>query len=394
MSEYLPYGKHYIDEEDIESVVDVLRNRNLTQGELVNEFEEAVAKYVGAQYAVAVSSWTSGLHLAVLAANVSAGDRVITSPNTFVSSANCSIFCGAIPEFSDIDPHTLNLDSDLLSEKINELKSVKALIPVHYAGLPCDMDRISAIAKKNDIAVIEDAAHALGAKYADGSMVGSSNFSLMTGFSFHPVKSIATGEGGMITTNNEEIYKKLIRLRSHGINKEDDKFQNEKNALTSKTVNPWYYEMQELGFNYRITDIQCALGISQLKKLDQFISRRRQLVTAYNQAFSGSELIRPAQINKIENSSHHIYPVRINFKKLKLSRAEIMLELQRKKILTQVHYIPVPMHPYYEKLNYKIEHFPRSQEFYDEALSLPLYYSLKDSDQERVINEIKSVIGI
>jgi dTDP-4-amino-4,6-dideoxygalactose transaminase len=255
------------------------------------------------------------------------------------------------------------------------------------------MESISSLAKKYNLSIIEDAAHALGSKYKDGSMVGSCKYSDMTGFSFHPVKSIAAGEGGMITTNNYTIYKTLLRIRSHGINKLDDKFINKNLSSTNGEINPWYYEMQELGFNYRITDFQCALGRSQLKKLSKFISKRKDLVTNYDNAFSCFKNIKPIQIEDRENSSHHLYVIRVDFKKLNLSRASIMIKLREKGIITQVHYIPVTSHPYYKKRGYKTKNYSESLTFYNEALSIPLYYSLTNQDQEYVIKTLNDLIG-
>ena len=389
----IPYGKHYIDQDDIDAVVEVLRNHNLTQGPSVLSFEKAVAEYVGAKYAVAISSWTSGLHIAYLAAGLKKGDELITSPLTFVATSNAALFCDAKPIFSDINPLTLNLCTDKLETTISKHPKTKVITPVHFAGLPCKMKEIKTIASKHDLMIIEDAAHALGAKYEDGSMVGNCKYSDMTGFSFHPVKSIAAGEGGMITTNNKEIYRKLLRLRSHGINKKDDNFYNINLAKTKDLINPWYYEMQELGFNYRITDIQSALGESQLKKLDRFISRRLEIVNRYDLAFKYFENINTIQSIARNQSSHHIYPVRIDFKKAKISRAELMKKLSIENILTQVHYMPVPMHPYYQDLNYKMDDHQNTLNYYEEALTLPLYFSLTDQTQDKVIKLLKKFIG-
>jgi perosamine synthetase len=392
MKKIIPYGKHYIDEDDIKAVEEVLRYKNLTQGNEVLDFEKAVAKYVGAKYAVAVSSWTSGLHIANLALGITKHDKVITSPITFVASSNSIIYCGAKPVFSDINKNTINICTDQLEETIKANYPVKAIIVVHYAGLSCDMNEISKIAKKYKISIIEDAAHALGARHHDGSMIGSCKFSDISGFSLHPVKSIAAGEGGLITTNSATIYKKLLRLRSHGINKLDDNFILKNQSLTNKISNPWYYEMQELGFNYRITDIQCALGKSQLNKLDTFINKRKYLVDRYDKAFSNLNFINPIQKEFRAISSHHIYVVRIDFEKIKKSRAEVMNLLKNAGIITQVHYIPVTSHPYYANLKYITEEYKNSLEYYKECLTLPLYFSLSDEDQDYVINELKGVL--
>jgi len=303
----IPYGKHHIDEDDIQAVVDILRSNFLTQGPAVEAFEKAVAEYAGVKYAVAVSSGTAALHLAALAAGVGPGKSVVTSPITFVASANAAKYCGADVVFADIDPETINISPDALREVLLKNANIKAVVPVHFAGLPCDMIAIKNLADDAGVFVIEDAAHALGATYPNGKRVGCSENSLMTIFSFHPVKAISAGEGGMITTNDEATYRKLIRLRSHGINKLDDLLQVEEEAFADGDQNPWYYEMQELGFHYRITDIQCGLALSQFKKLDAFINRRRDLVKKYDLAFAKMRNCRPAQTKGRNESGHHLY---------------------------------------------------------------------------------------
>ena len=265
---------------------------------------------------------------------------------------------------------------------------------MHFSGLPCDMESIRATADGINALVIEDAAHALGAAYPDGSKVGSCKYSDMTGFSFHPVKSIAAGEGGMITTNNRDIYKKLLRLRSHGINKLDDDFIDKTAAVTGSDKNPWYMEMQELGYNYRITDIQAALGKSQLKKLPNFIGRRRQLAKRYDDAFSELDNIKPIQAQGRETSSHHLYVVRLKYNSLGTTRARLMVDLANKGIMTQVHYIPVTSHPYYKNLGFDSRDYPQALEFYEEALSIPLYYSLTDIEQDKVIGGLKKLLKL
>jgi perosamine synthetase len=393
MKKIIPYGKHYIDEEDIKAVENVLRHKNLTQGDEVQLFEKAVAKYVGAKYAVAISSWTAGLHIANLAIGIKEGDNVITSPITFVATSNSIIYCGAKPIFSDIDINTVNISPKKLEQTIRQNSNVKAIIPVHYGGLPSDMKSISLIAKKNNLAIIEDAAHALGAKYPDGSMVGSCKYSDMTGFSFHPVKSIAAGEGGMITTNNKSLYRKLLRLRSHGINKLDDKIINDQNGFTNKIKNPWYYEMQEIGFNYRITDFQCALGRSQLKKLPLFLSKRKSLAKFYDKHFKSIKNVSTIHNKFRDYSSHHLYVIKINYEKINVTRALLMKKLRDKGINTQVHYIPVVLHPFYVKLGYSSNLIKNSIKFYTECLSIPIYYELENNDQLRIIKMINEIIN-
>jgi len=389
----IPYGKHHIDEDDIQAVIDILRSGFLTQGPAVEAFEKALAEYVGVKYAVAVSSGTASLHLAALAAGVGPGTSVVTSPITFVASANASRYCGGDVLFADIDPETVNMSPDALREVLLKNSNVKAIIPVHFAGLPCNMIAIKNLADEAGAVVIEDAAHALGATYPNGKRVGCCENSLMTIFSFHPVKAIAAGEGGMITTNDEATYQKLIRLRSHGINKLDDKFQLPSQAFTNDELNPWYYEMQELGFHFRITDIQCALALSQFKKLNSFIKRRRELVNNYDLAFSAIKKFYPAQTIGRDQSGHHLYVLRIKFETTGHSRVKIMQKLKEDGIGTQVHYIPVPMHPYYQKLGHNMNNYPNAQDYYSQALSIPLFYDLTSDEQKKVIFTIDKIIS-
>ena len=388
----ISYGRHHIDEADIQAVVDCLRSGALTQGPKVAEFEQAMLAYVGARYAVAVSSGTAALHIAALAAGVGPTSAVVTSPITFVASANAALYVGARPVFADVDPETTNISPSALAETLSQNPDTKAVIPVHFAGLPCDMHAIKIIAAQAGALIIEDAAHALGSRYSDGKMVGCCAHSLMTIFSFHPVKSITTGEGGMITTNDEQIYRRLLRLRSHGINKGSDDFLNKEAAYTDGIPNPWYYEMRELSFNYRITDIQCALGLAQLAKLDRFVKRRRQLVARYDKAFNGLKLIQPVQMSGRDRSAHHLYPVRIDFDAAGISRAELMNRLRGRGIISQVHYMPVPGHPYYRRLGFCPDNYPNAQAYYRQALSIPLYYDLTEEQQDTVISLLKELL--
>jgi UDP-4-amino-4,6-dideoxy-N-acetyl-beta-L-altrosamine transaminase len=386
MSERIPYGRHCLDEDDIQAVVDVLRHGWLTQGPKVPEFEAAIARYTGARYAVAVNSGTSALHIACLAAGIGPGDRVVTTANSFVASANCVVYAGGIPEFVDIDAATLNLDPAALRERCARGPALKAIVPVHFAGLPCAMEEIAGIAERSGAVVIEDAAHALGARYASGERVGSCAHSAMTVFSFHPVKTIASGEGGMITTNRDDLYRRLLRLRSHGINKEDDPYQHPHAAFDDGTFNRWYYEMQELGYNFRMTDIQAALGVSQARKLDAFVERRRALAARYDGAFAGAtSRIRAAQRDGGGASAHHLYVVRLPFGSGPASRTAYMQRLLDRGYVTQVHYIPIPTHPYYARLGYTMERLPETGRYYREALSIPLYVGLSDAQQDEFI---------
>lgn len=389
----IPYGKHHIDEEDIQAVVDVLRSGALTQGPAIEAFENAVAKYVDARYAVAVSSGTAGLHIAALAAGAGPGTSLVTSPITFVASANAALYAGARPVFADVDPDTVNMSPMKLAETLRRQRDVRVVIPVHYAGLPCDMPAIKSAADEAHAVVIEDAAHALGARFPDGRRVGCCAHSLMTVFSFHPVKAIAAGEGGMVTTNDEAIYRKLLRLRSHGINKLDDPLQVPEQSSTDGMPNPWYYEMQELGFHYRITDIQCALALSQFRKLEKFIDRRLELVRRYDTLLADIRHLRPAQISGRDISGHHLYPVRIDYQSVGLSRRRLMVELKARGIVTQVHYIPVPGHPHYRKLGFRNKDYPASWGYYEQALSIPLFVDLTESQQDRVVAALKELLA-
>ncbi|BBU41194.1 UDP-4-amino-4,6-dideoxy-N-acetyl-beta-L-altrosami ne transaminase [Aeribacillus pallidus] len=376
---YLPYGRQWIDEDDIEAVIEVLKGSYLTTGPYLAKFEQAVAEYVGAKYAVAFSNGTAALHGACFAAGIGNGDEVITTPMTFAASANCVIYQGGTPIFSDIDEKTYNIDPNKIEEKISD--KTKAIIPVDFTGQPTELDGILEIAKKHNLVVIEDAAHALGAVYK-GKRVGS--ISDMTMFSFHPVKHITTGEGGIITTNNREYYDKLLQFRSHGITREKDKL--------NEFHGPWYYEMQFLGYNYRMTDIQAALGTSQLKKVDKFVELRRKYVAMYNEAFKDiDEIITPFQ-HEDGQSSWHLYIIRLKLDKLTASRREIFEALQQQNIGVNVHYIPVHLQPYYQQLGYKKGICPNAEKLYEEMITLPLFPAMSEKDVNDVIKAVKRTI--
>ncbi|MFC9541769.1 UDP-4-amino-4,6-dideoxy-N-acetyl-beta-L-altrosamine transaminase [Lysinibacillus sp. NPDC056959] len=372
---YLPYGQQWLDDEDIQAVVDVLKSSYLTTGPTIAEFEEAVAEYVGAKYAVAFSNGTAALHGACFAAGIGEGDEVITTPITFAASANCVRYVGGTVVFADIKEDTYNIDP--LEIERNITSKTKAIIPVHFTGQPVHLDEIHAIAKKHNLIVIEDAAHALGAEYKEEKIGALSD---MTMFSFHPVKHVTTGEGGVITTNNESYYKKLLQFRSHGITRDT------KSII--KNDGPWYYDMQFLGFNYRMTDIQAALGISQLRKLDQFVTRRREIAQIYNEAFKNNEcLFIPNQcVDGI--SSWHLYIIRLNLENISVTRKEIFEALLARNIGVNVHYIPVHTLAYYQELGYKKGSMPKAEELYDAIITLPLFPKMSNKDVQDVISTV------
>ncbi len=361
------YGHQSIVEADIVSVVDVLKGDYLTCGPSVRAFEQAICAYTGAKYCVAVANATAGLHIAALAAGLGPGDEAITSPITFLSSANCIAFVGAKPVFADIDARTADIDPDEIEKRITP--KTKALVPVHFAGQSCDMERIAALAKAHGLKVIEDAAHAIGSDYKD-TKVGSCKYSDMTVFSFHPVKTITTGEGGAVTTNDSELYAKLCAFRAHGTHKDGE------------MAHTWEYEMRELGYNYRITDLQCALGVSQLKRLDEFKRRRREIVAYYNE-----HLVLPhLEEMPYSNACFHLYPILVeNRRKFYFKAREVGLNLQ-------VHYIPVHTQPYYRATyGYKAGDYPKAEAYYAKCISLPLYPSLTDDDLAEIVRRIKGI---
>jgi UDP-4-amino-4,6-dideoxy-N-acetyl-beta-L-altrosamine transaminase len=382
MDKYFPYGHQWIEDDDLRAVAQALQSDFLTQGPAVERFEDALRDYCGARYCVAVSSGTAALHLAVAAIGIAPGAEGITSPITFAASANCLVYNDLAPAFADIDLRTHNIDPEEIESRMTE--RTRLVIPVHYAGQPADMPAIAEIARKRKAAVIEDAAHAIGSKYANGAMVGSCVWSDMTVFSFHPVKTITTGEGGAITTNSEEFCRKLRLLRSHGINRVPSEL--------AANPGPWYYEMQTLGFNYRLTDLQAALGLSQLSKLARFKARRREIVSRYNEAFRNVEFLRLPFEREGLDSAFHLYVLRVDFKSIGMTRREVMETLKSKGIGTQVHYIPVHLHPFYRShYQYKQGDFPKAESFYETALSIPLYPKLTDDEVDFVIEEVKSL---
>lgn len=384
----IPYSTQFIDQSDINSIIKVLKKTNLTQGPEVKKFEDAIANYVDCKYAVAVSSCTAGLHLAMLAANFSKKDELITSCISFVSSPNSSQFIGGSVNFTDIEKDYLGMCTKDLKKKIT--KKTKVIMPVHMGGLAKNANEIKKIARNKKITIIEDAAHSLGANYINTKIkIGSCKYADMSVFSLHPVKSITTGEGGIVTTNNKKFYEKLLRLRSHGINKNKDKFLIRSQAYKNKKRNKWYYEMQELGFNYRITDFQCALGTSQLKKLNRFINKRRAISKRYDAFFDKIKYIKPLQSKFRNYSSNHLYIIKIkNFDKV-INRQHFFNYLHSNNIICQIHYIPIVMHPFYKKMGYRLKDFPNAKEYYESCLSLPCHYKLTLKQEKFVKNIIK-----
>ncbi|MDR2623050.1 MAG: UDP-4-amino-4,6-dideoxy-N-acetyl-beta-L-altrosamine transaminase [Methanobrevibacter sp.] len=377
---FLPYGKQSIDEEDIKRVVETLKSDFITQGSKINEFEDKLAKYTNAKYVVTFNSGTSALHGAYFVYGLSREDELITSPNTFVATSNAALYLDVKPKFSDVELKTGNINVSKVKSEINE--KTKLIVPVHYGGNPVDLKPLHEIAEENDIKVVEDAAHAIGAEY-DNKRIGSCRYSEMTIFSFHPVKHITTGEGGAVLTNNEEYYEKLLAFRSHGVTKEN---------LRNESHGDWYYEMHDLGFNYRITDIQTTLGISQLNKLDDFVKRRRGIAKTYDEIFENNPFFDTILENENGRSSYHLYPILLK-DEYKNKKREMFSKLREEGLGVQVHYIPVYLQPYYHDLGYKKGICPCSEEFYKKEISIPMYPSLSDEDVEYVREKIFKVFS-
>ncbi|AFZ50815.1 UDP-4-amino-4,6-dideoxy-N-acetyl-beta-L-altrosamine transaminase [Dactylococcopsis salina] len=387
MTSFIPYGKQEISEADIAAVIDVLKSDRITQGPAIERFEQAVADYCGVKYAVAVSSATAGLHIACLALELGANDLLWTSPNTFVASANAGRYCGASVDFVDTDPKTYNLSPEALeaklmaAEKQGKLPSV--VMPVHLTGQSAVMAAIAPLAEKYGFRVIEDASHAIGAQY-QGKPVGCCEYSDMAVFSFHPVKIITTGEGGMVVTNQDELYQKLIRLRTHGITRDP-------NLMTESSHGGWYYQQLELGLNYRITDIQAALGASQMQRLEKFVDRRRSLAQRYNEQLQDLPLTLPDQ-HPETNSSWHLYVIRLQLDQIQKTHQQVFNELREAQIGVNLHYIPVHTQPYYQQFGFQWGDFPEAEQYYREAISIPLYYGLTEADQDRVIQKLREIL--
>jgi len=375
----IPYGRQNITQTDIDAVVEVLKSDYLTQGPSIEQFEINFANYIGAKYAVVVSNGTAALHLAALSLNVKEGDKVITTPITFVASANCVRYCGGEVVFADIDPKTYCLDLKKVEELLKSAPkgTYKGIIPVDFAGFAVDMEAFRNLADKYNCWIIEDACHAPGGFFNDSQSTnqkcGNGIFAEMTVFSFHPVKHIACGEGGMITTNNEKLYKKLLQLRTHGITKDPD--------LLIKNHGGWYYEMQELGYNYRLTDIQAALGMSQLQRADEGLKRRKEIAETYSKAFKNKPFIK-GQSGLIEGHAYHLYIIEVE------NRKELYEHLRANNIYVQIHYYPVHLMPYYKQFGWKNGNMPNSEKYYDNCISLPMYPTLTQEEQEFVIQKI------
>lgn len=376
----LPYGRQAIGEDDIQAVVDVLRSDWLTTGPKVAEFEQAFAAWVRAKHAVSFSSGTAALHGAAFAAGLKPGDEAITSPMTFAATANCVLYQGATPIFADVSDDTLNLDPEQVAARINA--RTKAILPVDYAGHPADLNGIKELAARRGLIVIEDASHALGAEYK-GRHAG--NVADMTVFSFHPVKHLATGEGGMVTTDRADFAETLRRFRNHGISSD---------ARQRHSQGQWHYEMVLLGFNYRLTDIACALGVSQLKKLEENLARRREIAALYAAAFHDLELIRVPVVRTDVNPAWHLYPIRLKLERLTADRGKIFRALRAENIGVNVHYIPVHLHPYYrDHLGYRAGEYPIAEDAYERLISLPMFHAMSGQDVEDVIAAVVKVLN-
>ena len=388
------YGQHSINNKDINCVKQILQNGPLTQGQFIRETEAKIANYVGAKYAVAVSSATAGLHLSYMALSVSEKKRVITSPITFLSTSNAALYCNSLPIFSDIDSETINLSPSKLESNLKKYKDVHCISPVHFAGLPANMKDINFLSKKYNLKIVEDAAHALGAKYECGSMVGSGKYSDLCVFSFHPVKIIAGGEGGIITTNSEVLYNTLLRLRTHGVNQNSNEILNKKIGYTKKEKNLWYYEMTDLGYHYRQTDIHCALIYSQMDRIENFLTKRKKIASKYDFEFSKNKNYFLPQRKLRNYSSNHLYTLNFNFNESKINRNYLMSELQKRNIVSQVHYIPVPLQYYYKKMGYSMKGLENTKKHYSQCISLPIYYELDNHKQNFVISSVNEILDI
>ncbi len=383
----IPYGKQDINQQDIDSVVDVLNSDFLTQGPQVPAFEQALIDHTGAQYALAVNSATSALHIACLALGLGEGDWLWTSPITFVASANCGLYCGAQVDFVDIDPDTYNMCPQRLEEKLIKAKAEdklpKVVVPVHLCGQPCDMSAIAKLAKEYGFKVIEDASHAIGGKYL-GLPIGNCEYSDITVFSFHPVKIVTTAEGGAVMTNQKALSDKMALLRSHGITRDPEQMEGESHG-------GWYYQQIDLGFNYRMTELQAALGVSQMKRLDDFIAARHHLADRYNELLKSLPVVLPYQLENTY-SGLHLYVIRLQLEQISLTHKEVFDALRDRGIGVNLHYIPVHTQPYYEKMGFSVGDFPESERYYSEAISLPMFHCMTEAQQDTVVQVLTEIL--
>lgn len=383
----IPYGKQNISDADVEAVVAALRSDFLTQGPQIERFEAAIADYCGAGHAVGAANATAALHIACLALGAGPGKRVWTSPNTFLASANCALYCGASVEFVDIDPALYNMSMEALEQKLIEAERKKEtphiVIPVHFSGQSCDMRRIAELKQRFGFHVIEDASHAIGASY-DGQRVGACAYSDITVFSFHPVKIITTGEGGMALTNRADLANRMKMLRTHGVTRNPAE-------MTRTPDGPWYYEQIELGFNYRMTDLQAALGVSQLTRLDAFVARRRELAERYDRLLAELPLKTPGRDPRA-GSAWHLYVIQLELERISKTHAEVFNGLRAAGIGVNLHYIPVHLQPYYQKLGFQRGAYPAAERYYERAISLPLYFDLSERDQDFIAAALKDLL--
>ena len=383
----IPYGRQDITQTDIDAVVGVLQSDFLTQGPMVPRFEQSVAQHVGATHALAVNSATSALHIACLALGLGPGDRLWTTPITFVASANCALYCGAEIDFVDIDPRTYNLCPQALALKLEQAEREgtlpKVVVPVHLCGQPCDMQAIHALSQRYGFKIIEDASHAIGGKY-QGEFIGNSRYSDITVFSFHPVKIITTAEGGMALTNDEALANKMALLRSHGITRDPAQ-------MTREADGPWYYQQIDLGFIYRMTELQAALGVTQMQRLDQYVARRHQLARRYDDLLTGLPVTAPWQ-HADSYSGLHLYVIRLQLDKIQKTHRQVFEALRELGIGVNLHYIPVHTQPYYERMGFKPDDFPQSQTYYQEAISIPMFQTMTDEQQDEVIAALRQAV--
>lgn len=383
----IPYGRQDISQQDIDAVVNVLKSDFLTQGPQVPAFEQSVTNACDADYAVAVNSATSALHITCLALGLGQGDWLWTTPNTFVASANCGLYCGAQVDFVDIDPRTYNLCAVELEKKLVAAEQTgklpKVVIPVHFSGQPCDMQAIHALSQKYGFKVIEDASHAIGGKY-QGEPIGNCRYSDITVFSFHPVKIVTTAEGGVAVTNNAELAEKLNLLRSHGITRDE-------HLMTKPMDGPWYYQQIELGYNYRMTDMQAALGVSQMQRLDEYVAKRHELAERYNELLKDLPIILPWQ-SEDSYSGLHLYVIRLQLDKISKTHLEVFNGMRESGILVNLHYIPVHLQPYYQELGFEAGQFPEVEQYYKEAISLPMFPIMTDEQQNQVVSTLKELL--